>query len=228
MLREGIPPAGDIFRRGNSYASVMQDKITPGRSNVASDQPLHAGGVVFERHEHKRETTPAEERIPTENISAFERPKHHGSQKRQLVPVTGCVPSHIAAQLEKMRDQGGKRKLSRSEVIADILKKGVQRHVDMQYGATLEPIIERTIERKIDQATNRSANLALEAFWAAEEARILNIYTLRFMLGDEDLLRKIVADARSEAQASLKRYAYAEAQEYEENYEQQPRQEVPN
>jgi hypothetical protein len=181
---------------------------------------------VFERHEHKIETIPAGERIAAENTLALQRPKHHGSQKRQLVPVTGCVPPHIAAQLEKMRDQKGKKKLSRSAVVADILCKGVQRHVDMQYGATLEPIIERTIERKIDSATSRTANLALEAFDSAEEGRMLTIYLLRFILGDDALLEKIVADVRSEAGENLKRYsyAYAEAPEAEEAYAQQPRQ----
>jgi hypothetical protein len=225
MLREKIPPAGNIFGRGQTYAGVMQDKITPGRYRPASYQPLNARGVAFERHEHKRETISVGERTPQENTAAFERPKHHGSQTRQRIPVTGCVPSHIAAQLEKMRDQKGKKRLSRSAVVADILCKGVQRHVDMQYGATLEPIIERTIARKIDQATSRTTNLALEAFYAAEEARILNIYTLRLLLGDDALLSNIVDDARSEAQNSLKRYAYAAAPA---EYEQHPRQEVPN
>jgi hypothetical protein len=195
----------EIFQR-QTNAGVMQDKITPGRYRVASRQSLNARGVVFERPKHKRAT------IPT-----LERPKHHGSQTRQLIPVTGCVPSHIAEQLERMRDQGGREKLSRSAVIADILCKGVQRHVDLQYGATLEPIIEHTIERKIDQATSRTANLALEAFNAAEEGRILAIYTLRFILGDADLLAEVIAEARAEARESLKRYSYAtvEAPEYQ-------------
>jgi hypothetical protein len=220
-----LPKTGNIFERGRTYAGVMQVKITPGRYSAAARQPLNAGGVVFERHEHKRETIPEEERIRAENILALERPKHHGSQKRQLVPITGCVPSHIAAQLEQMRDQGGREKLSRSAVVADIVKKGVQQHVDMQYGATLEPIIEKTIERKIDQATSRTANLALEAFYAAEECRILTIYTLRFILGDADLLAEVIAEARAEARESLKRYSYAsvEAPEY-----QQEQREVAN
>src|SRR2546428_143149 len=147
------PKAGSIFER-QPTRGVVQDKITPRRLSAASGEPLSAKGVAFERQEHKIDTNPA-----------LERPKHHGSQTRQLVPVTGCVPPDIADQLERMRDQGGKEKLSRSAVIADILKKGVQRHVDMQYGAMLEPIIERTIERRIDSATNRTANLALEAFY---------------------------------------------------------------
>jgi hypothetical protein len=207
---------------------------------------LHAGGVVFERLEHKLETNPvfdrtteendlalerqAEKVPPEENPLAIERPKHHGSQTRQLIPVTGCVPTHIAAQLEKMRDQKGKKPLSRSAVVADILKKGVQRHVDMQYGATLEPIIERTIERKIDQATSRTANLALEAFFSAEQSRILNIYTLRLLLGsDIDILPQIITDSEDPARLNMKRYSYAYAKEPEgEEYEQKLQQEVAN
>jgi hypothetical protein len=221
MNGEKLPNGGILFERGETYAGVMQDKITPGRYRTASAQPLNAGGVAFERHEHKTATIPTVEREPEENTPALQRPKHHGSQTRQLIPVTGCVPPHIAAQLEKMRDQKGKKKLSRSAVVADILKKGVQRHVDMQYGATLEPIIERTIERKIDKATSRTANLSLEAFCAAEEGRILNMYTLRFLLGgDSDLLSQIVNDARAEARQSLKSYAYAEAEKEEVNTHQ--------
>jgi hypothetical protein len=218
-----------IFEGQGTYAGVMQVKITPGRYRGASGEPLNAGGVVFERHEHKLETNPAFDRTTDENTLALERPKHHGSQTRQLIPVTGCVPSHIAAQLEKMRDQKGKKRLSRSEVIADILKKGVQRHVDMQYGATLEPIIEQTIERKIDQATSRTANLALEAFFSAEQSRILHIYTLRLLLGsDIDILPQIIGDSEEQARLNMKRYSYAEAPEQQEEYVKHPQQEVPN
>jgi hypothetical protein len=98
----------------------------------------------------------------------------------------------------------------------------------MQYGATLEPIIERTIERKIDQATSRTANLALEAFFSAEQSRILNIYTLRLLLGsDIDILPQIINDSEEQARLNVKRYAYAEAPAGE-AYEQKPQQEVAN
>jgi hypothetical protein len=227
---EGLEERGIIFE-GKTHGGVVQDKITPRRLRVASGEPWNAGGVAFARHEHKFATNPAGdrttevnavafERVPRETPQASQRPKHHGSQKRQLIPVTGCVPSHIAAQLEKMRDQKGKRKLSRSEVIADILKKGVQRHVDMQYGATLEPVIERTIARRIDQATARTATLALEAFFSAEQARILNIYTLRLLLGsDIDILPQMIQESEEQARLNMKRSAYT--REPEEEYEQQ-------
>ena len=86
-------------------AGVMQDKETPRRLHTASGQASNITGGAFQ---HETEANP----------SALQRPKHHGSQKRQVVPVAGCVPRFIADQLEWMRDQGGKQKLSRSAVVA--------------------------------------------------------------------------------------------------------------
>jgi len=149
-------------------AGVRQDKETPQRFNTASEQPSHIQGVAFQ---HKTDEYPP----------ALQRPKHHGSQKRQVVPVAGCVPRHIADQLERMRDQGGKQKLSRSAVVANLIRRGVQQHVDMQYGATLEPVIEKSINRNIQSYSNRNANINLQALYAAEQNRLLSIHTLRFL-----------------------------------------------
>jgi hypothetical protein len=149
-------------------AGVRQDKETPQRFHTASDQPSNVQGVAFQ-HE------------TDQNPPALQRPKHHGSQKRQVVPVAGCVPPFIADQIERMRDQGGKQKLSRSAVVANLVIRGVQHNVDMQYGATLEPVIEKSIDRNIQSYSNRNANINLQAYYAAEQARILAIHTLRFL-----------------------------------------------
>ena len=149
-------------------AGVVQDKETPRRSHTASEQPSNVQGVAFQ---HKTD----------ENPPALQRPKHHGSQKRRVVPVTGCVPPFIADQLEQMRDQGGKQKLSRSAVVANLIMRGVQQHVDMQYGATLEPVIEKSIHRHIQSYSNRNANINLKALYAAEQNRLLSIHILRFL-----------------------------------------------
>jgi hypothetical protein len=149
-------------------AGVRQDKETPQRFHTASDQPSNAQGVAFQ-HE------------TDENPPTLQRPKHHGSQKRQVVPVAGCVPPFIADQIERMRDQGGKQKLSRSAVVANLIIRGVQHNVDMQYGATLEPVIEKSIDRNIQSYSNRNANINLQTYYAAEQARLLAIHTLRFL-----------------------------------------------
>jgi hypothetical protein len=142
------------------------------------------------------------QRKTDEKTSAFQRPKHHGSQKRQVVPVTGCVPRFIADQLEQMRDQGGKQKLSMSAVVAPLIIRGVQQRVDMQYGATLEPVIEKSIDRNIQSYSNRNANINLQTYYTAEQARILNIHILRFLLDlvdSPDELQLIIKVAQEEA-----------------------------
>ena len=149
-------------------AGVRQDKETPQRLHTALEQPSNVQGVAFQ---HKTD----------ENPPALQRPKHHGSQKRRVVPVTGCVPPFIADQLEQMRDQGGKQKLSRSAVVANLIMRGVQQNVDMQYGATLEPVIEKSINRNIQSYSNRNANINLKALYAAEQNRLLSIHILRFL-----------------------------------------------
>src|ERR687896_475724 len=153
---------------GATNAGVRQDKETPRRFHIASEQPSNIQGVAFQ-HE------------TDENPPALQRPKHHGSQKRRVVPVTGCVPPFIANQLERMRDQGGKKKLSRSAVVANLILRGVQQHVDMQYGATLEPVIEKSIDRSIQSYSNRNYNMNYQALYAAEQSRLLTIHVLSFI-----------------------------------------------
>ena len=176
-------------KQETTNAGVLQDKETPQRFNTASSQPSRVQGVAFQ---HKTD----------ENPPALQRPKHHGSQKRQVGPVTGCVPRFIADQVEQMRDQGGKQKLSRSAVVANLIIRGVQHNVDMQYGATLEPVIEKSIDRNIQTYSNRNANINLQAYYAAEQARILAIHTLRFLtdlVESPDELVPIIKVAQEEA-----------------------------
>jgi hypothetical protein len=157
----------------------VQDKETPQRFNTASDQPSNVQGVAFQYE-------------TDENPPALQRPKHHGSQKRQVVPVAGCVPPFIADQIERMRDQGGKQKLSRSAVVANLIIRGVQHNVDMQYGATLEPVIEKSIARNIQSYSNRNATINWQALYAAEQNRLLSIHILRFLTDLVDASEELV------------------------------------
>src|SRR6266446_3155064 len=105
----------EIFQL-QTNAGVGQDKATPPRMYAASDQPSNA-------------TTPAY------RDSAPPPKKHHGSQKRQLREVAGCVPQQTFDDIERMRGQWGKhgKKLSRSQVVRTLVKRGVQKNVDIKY-----------------------------------------------------------------------------------------------
>lgn len=179
----------------------MQDEDTPVRIYEASSEPSYAAIAAYR---HPRVDT-KEDRTHNDLTPAQMRPKHHGSDKRQLVEVAGCVPRHIAEQLERMRDQGGKgKRLSRSAVVAAIITKGVQGNIDIQYGSMLKPVIEHAIYNTIKSETNRSANLALEGFYSSEETRVLVVYLLRLMLGsDIDVLPQIIKDAQTQARENV-------------------------
>ena len=87
-------------------------------------------------------------------------------------------------------------------MVASLIIRGVQHNVDMQYGATLEPVIEKSIDRNIQSYSNRNANINLQAYYAAEQARILAIHTLRFLtdlVESPDELVPIIKVAQEEA-----------------------------
>src|SRR3712207_5019617 len=74
--------------------------------------------------------------------------------------------------------------------------------VDMQYGATLEPVIEKSIDRNIQSYSNRNANINLQTYYTAEQVRILNIHILRFLtdlVNSPNELQLIIKVAQDEA-----------------------------
>jgi hypothetical protein len=131
--------------------------------------------------------------------------------------VTGCVPRFIAEELERMRDQQGKKPLSRSAVVASLVVRGVQHNIDMQYGATLEPVITGAVTSTIHSETDRSANLAYQAFYSAEQARLLSIRILHLLIGERtDDLRDLITESQKEAMQNMKPYVrYADGGEGE-------------
>ena len=108
----------------NPTGSVWQDKHARTRMDGAVDEPSDFPTVANGR-KHQ------------------ENSRRHGSNKRKTVEVWGCVNRYAAAEIDRLRKQwgtGGKT-LSRSAVVAKIVEQGVQKHVDMQYGTLLEPVI---------------------------------------------------------------------------------------
>ncbi len=170
-----------------AHGGVGQDKATPPRMHAASDQPSNA-------------TTPAY------RDSAPPPKKHHGSQKRQLREVAGCVPQQTFDEIERMRLQWGKhgKKLSRSQVVGTLVKQGVQKNVDIKYGSMLEPVIREEIKRQIQSYSNRNANLAVHAYYSAEQARILILRLLSLLLDNVEELPELIAHSQKQSRENLK------------------------
>jgi hypothetical protein len=159
-----------------THAGVWQDKATPPRIYKASGE------------------------LSYDSPPAQPRPKHHGSQKRQLREVSECITNDAFQHLEIMRNAGKKNEVSRSSVVGKFVTQGIQQNADMQYISMLEPIIEKVIERKIDSYANRIAFLSVQGYFAAEESNLKLDMLLRSILGPDELHRlqeKVRKDARN-------------------------------
>jgi hypothetical protein len=119
----------ELFReRGDSEekrAPLWQDKGTPRRTGAASPEPSD---------------TPK---------TAHSGQKHHGSQKRQLREVSGCIPTEVFTRLEIMRHAGQDDEESRSSFVGKFVTQGVQRHGDRNNLSMIEPYIEGVMDRKL-------------------------------------------------------------------------------
>jgi hypothetical protein len=87
-------------------------------------------------------------------------------------------------------------------VVVDLVHKALQMDADVQYGAMLRPVIEDQIHKDMQLFSNRTANIGLQAYYAAEQARILAIHILRFLtdlVESPDELPLIITVAQKEA-----------------------------
>jgi hypothetical protein len=116
-----------------------------------------------------------------------------------LVPLTIQIPKRLKAEIQRLAAQEGE---SDSATARAFLGRGMQANIDMQYGAMLRPVIQDQIQKDIQSFSNRSANIGLQAYYAAEQARILAIHTLRFLtdlVESPDELLLIIKVAQEEA-----------------------------
>jgi hypothetical protein len=125
------------------------------------------------------------------------------------VEIGVCISPQLKAELDRLRCQGGagREKLSLSRVAGAFIEKGVQGTIDMQYGAMLKPVIETAVKKEIQGFASRSVNLAAQAFYAAEQGRILAITVLSLLLGSQaDALPGIITDSQKQAHENIKRH----------------------
>ena len=161
---------------------------------------------MFSDQPQSAETPPesAKNASSSTNPPADNRPKHHGSETRQTAQIWGRAPLATKAKILAMKQAQG---LSESEVVVNLVHKAMQIDGDVQYGAMLRPVIQDQIHKDIQSYSNRTANLGRQAYYAAEQARILAIHTLRFLtdlVESPDELVPIITASQQEAWNNMK------------------------
>lgn len=182
-----------------NHAGVGQDKDAQSSLRIASSQP-----VTSETPAYAENFQPFT--VPSANAK-LHTPKRHGSQKRRTVQVHSSIPPHIAKQLDKMRFQNGKdgQPLTLSAVIAALLTQAVQQHIDMQYGALIEPTMKQVLHGEMQGRDARFASLLVKLFIDVSQTKGIVYNLLAQMPGvTESTLKHILKESRISAIRNLK------------------------
>lgn len=194
---------------GKVHTGVMQDKYPPGRISARLSEPATATVVA--------DLTP---RVSTKDLrphnptasAADSRPKHHGSETRQTQQIAGRVKPAVKSEVARVAKLKG---WTESKTVAHLVEQALAGTLAEQFGAMLKAAIQDAVTKQMQKENNRAGNLALEAFYSAEEARILNIYLIRLVLGtDTDVLPEIIKDSQDQARENVSRALHTTRDEH--------------
>jgi hypothetical protein len=123
------------------------------------------------------------------------------------VQLSIWVKPIVKAEIQRLVDQGqkeGNDKITASSVAAALLEKAVQGHIDMQYGALLEPVFQNLFDRRMAARDNRLALLLVRNYLVAEQTRGLVTYIAsRQPDMTPDILNDILDNTFKEAKKKL-------------------------
>jgi len=174
-----------------SQSDVRQDKYTSPGVRVASAQPVQPD--TTECTQQKNTKTSRIQNYPSKVA------KHL---------VAGRVSGVSYDQIEKLRAQGGKKgeKLSRSEVVSNLIETALQSHVDMQYGALLKPVIENAIDRRMRTRDNRLVALLVRIAFETGQIRGIVTNNLAIQPGiTEEIIQTVLANSEKDAKSNISR-----------------------
>jgi hypothetical protein len=172
----------------------MQDKYPPGRIPVGAGEPRTASGPadIFPKSKNYHQSPATFGTPPADN-----RPKHHGSEKRKTEQIAARVRPAVKSEIARLAKLKG---WTQSQVVAALVESGLAANLAEQFGVMLKATIQEAVTSQLKKDNSRTATLAVEAFFSAEQGRILTIYLLRTLLGENiELLPEIIKDSQEQA-----------------------------
>ena len=144
-------------------AGVVQDKSGLIRNRSATDQPYRTADEI-RSNQNRIQSPPSNTEVPqrSDTTGIHTTPRDLSDADGPLVPITIHIPKKWKAEIQRLAAQDG---LSDSSTARAFLIRGMQENIDMQYGATLEPVIEKSIDRNIQSYSNRNANINLQTYY---------------------------------------------------------------
>ena len=130
------------------------------------------------------------------------RSQNRPTPKRKTVHLTLWVKPVVKAELQRRAQRDG---LSVSATGVALLEKALQADIDMQYGAMLEPIIERTISKHLRARDNRLAFLLARAAYESGMTKALVLFVLKQSGVDQARLKAMLDESSRKARTTLLR-----------------------
>ena len=189
---------GGISLLHNAQVAPPLESANAGRSEPRPDRQRPRGGV----RQDKARVESARVRLPQpapvtkvtrarlSNTSRVRSPSTiRGSEKRER--VTLWVDPLVKAELERLAVQEG---LSISAAGAAFLDKALQRNIDLEYSALLQPIIEQAIARQMRGISTRLAWLLVRVAFDTGQTRCLVTNILGRQPGVSDAILKTILE----------------------------------
>lgn len=183
----------------------MQDKSGLIRDRSASEQPYRTPDEL-RSNQNSRQSPQSNTAAPQRsNTISSHVPQEPVEFDGPLVPLTIQIPKRLKAEIQRLAAQDDE---SDSATARTFLARGVQANIDMQYGTMLRPVIQDQIHKDIQSFSNRTANIGLQAYYTAEQARLLSIHILRFLtdlVESPDELVPIITACQENAWENIKK-----------------------
>ena len=163
---------------------VRQDKPRPPSARTASPQPAPLKKAMR----------------PHETNSNSARSQKRSVPKRKTVHLTLWVKPIVKAEMQRRAAREG---VSVSATGAAFLEQALQADIDMQYGAMLQPIIERTISRHLGARDRRLAFLLARAAYESGMTKALVLFVLKQAGVDQGRLKAMLDESSRKARTTL-------------------------
>jgi hypothetical protein len=148
--------------------------------------------------------------LPTRRITA-----RNGSETRQTQQISGRVKPAIKSEVVRLAKLKG---WTESKTVASLVESAIAGNLAEQFGVMLKETLQDAVTKQMQNENNRAGNLALEAFYSAEESRILTVYLIRLFLGsDIDILPQIIKDSQDQARENVSQALHTRRQNNQKN-----------
>jgi hypothetical protein len=167
MLSNKLPHTrSDIFQNGENPQKTKDARGDVRQDKRRSSPPRSASAQAD-----------AETKITRAVDTHTKTPRSHNSQvdEKRTAKLTIWVEPRVKEGYQRQADR---EEVSLSSVCAEALKISLHHDADIHYSATLKPLIEATIDRRMIARDNRMASLLVRACIAIEQTRSISVNTL--------------------------------------------------